>query len=180
MEYLKNYSIQSIPQSRMIRIQKEFVSKWVNIFRITSSNRIPNSVWSLGPLTLMMNVPVYWRSKAQRDVTLSSNETEYVSISKSLKNQMYLYFTSWYLVDLELLKLWEIPIKLFQCLWRKIFWRAQAHVTCFEEGTIKIEFVRSCINNSNILNEECKWWLKKYIWREVLRYRRKWHFIVLE
>jgi hypothetical protein len=39
-----------------------------------------------------MNVPVCWRSKAQRDVTLSSSEAEYVAISEAVKEIKFIYY----------------------------------------------------------------------------------------
>jgi hypothetical protein len=39
-----------------------------------------------------MNVPVCWRSKAQRGVTLSSSEAEYVAISEAVKQIKFIYY----------------------------------------------------------------------------------------
>jgi hypothetical protein len=39
-----------------------------------------------------MNVPVCWRSKAQRGVTLSSSEAEYVAISEAVKEIKFIYY----------------------------------------------------------------------------------------
>jgi hypothetical protein len=44
-----------------------------------------------GFIVNLMNVPVFWRSKAQRGVTLSSSEAEYVAISEAVKEITFIY-----------------------------------------------------------------------------------------
>jgi hypothetical protein len=39
-----------------------------------------------------MNVPVCWRSKAQRGVTLFSNKAEYLAISEAVKEIKFIYY----------------------------------------------------------------------------------------
>jgi hypothetical protein len=39
-----------------------------------------------------MNVPVCWRSKSQKGVTLSSTEAEYVAISEAVKEVKFIYY----------------------------------------------------------------------------------------
>jgi hypothetical protein len=39
-----------------------------------------------------MNLPVFWRFKAPRGVTLSSSEAEYVAISEAVKEIKFMYF----------------------------------------------------------------------------------------
>ena len=39
-----------------------------------------------------MNVPVCWRSKAQKGVTLSSSEAEYVAMSEAVKEIRFIYY----------------------------------------------------------------------------------------
>jgi hypothetical protein len=39
-----------------------------------------------------MNVPVCWRSKAQRGVTLSSSKAGYVAISEAVKEINFIYY----------------------------------------------------------------------------------------
>jgi hypothetical protein len=49
-----------------------------------------------------MNIPVWWRSKAQRGVTLSSSEAEYVTIYESVKEIKFMYFLHLYIgIDVE-------------------------------------------------------------------------------
>ena len=45
-----------------------------------------------GLIVYLMNVPVCWRSKAQRGVTLSSSEAEYVAISEAVKEIKFIYY----------------------------------------------------------------------------------------
>jgi hypothetical protein len=39
-----------------------------------------------------MNVPVCWRSKAQRGVTVSSSKSKYVAISDAVKEIKFIYY----------------------------------------------------------------------------------------
>jgi hypothetical protein len=44
-----------------------------------------------GFIVYLMNVPVCWRSKAQRGVTLSRSKAKYVAISEALKEIKFIY-----------------------------------------------------------------------------------------
>ena len=45
-----------------------------------------------GFIVYLLNVPIFWCSKAQRSVTLSSCEAEYVAISEAVKEIKFIYF----------------------------------------------------------------------------------------
>jgi hypothetical protein len=45
-----------------------------------------------GFIVYLMNVPVCWRSKAQRGVTLSNSEAEYVAISEAVNKVKFIYY----------------------------------------------------------------------------------------
>jgi hypothetical protein len=45
-----------------------------------------------GFIVYLMNVQVCWRSKAQRGVTLSSSEVEYVAMSEAVKKIKFIYY----------------------------------------------------------------------------------------
>jgi hypothetical protein len=45
-----------------------------------------------GFILYLMNVPVCWRSKLQKDVTLSSTEAEYVAMSEAVKDVKFIYY----------------------------------------------------------------------------------------
>jgi hypothetical protein len=45
-----------------------------------------------GFILYLMNVPVCWRSKSQKGVTLSSTETEYVAVSEAVKEVKFIYY----------------------------------------------------------------------------------------
>jgi hypothetical protein len=60
-----------------------------------------NSDWAGDPETrisvtgfiiYLMGIPVSWRSKAQRGVTLSSSKAEYVAISEAVKEIKFMYY----------------------------------------------------------------------------------------
>jgi hypothetical protein len=43
-------------------------------------------------IVYLQNLPICWRSKAQRGVTLSSSEAEYVAMSEAVKEIRFVYF----------------------------------------------------------------------------------------
>jgi hypothetical protein len=45
-----------------------------------------------GFVLYIMKVPVCWRSKSQKGVTLSSNEVEYVAMSEAVKEVKFIYY----------------------------------------------------------------------------------------
>jgi hypothetical protein len=45
-----------------------------------------------GFILYLMNVPVCWRSKSQKGVTLSSSEAEYVAMSEAVKEVEFIYY----------------------------------------------------------------------------------------
>jgi hypothetical protein len=45
-----------------------------------------------GFIVYLQNVPVCWRTKAQRGVTLPSSEAEYVAMSEAVKEIRFIYF----------------------------------------------------------------------------------------
>jgi hypothetical protein len=45
-----------------------------------------------GFILYLMNVPVCWRSKSQKGVTLSSSEAEYVAMSEAVKEVKFIYY----------------------------------------------------------------------------------------
>jgi hypothetical protein len=45
-----------------------------------------------GFILYLMNVPVCWRSKSQKGVTLSSTEAEYVAMSEEVKEVKFIYY----------------------------------------------------------------------------------------
>ena len=56
-----------------------------------------------GFILYFMGVPVLWRSKGQRSVTLSSSEAEYVALSEAAKEIKFIY---------QLLKCFGVEVKL--------------------------------------------------------------------
>ena len=51
-----------------------------------------NTLWSVsGFIVYLMGVPILWRSRQQRSVTLSSTEAEYVSLSEAAKEIKFVY-----------------------------------------------------------------------------------------
>jgi hypothetical protein len=116
-----------------------------------------------GFIVYLMNVPVCWRSKAQRGVTLSSSEAEYVAISEAVKEIKFIYYLLQG-IGIEI----ELPIIVKTDNIGAMFMAQNAssgvrtrHVDTryhyirenVEDGIIKIEFVRSIDNDSDIFTK---------------------------
>jgi hypothetical protein len=46
----------------------------------------------MGLSIYLLNVPIFWRSKSQKGVTLSSTEAEYIAISEAVKELKFIYY----------------------------------------------------------------------------------------
>jgi len=79
-----------------LKIQPNFDSKnsWkLKVFSDSDWAGDPETRISVtGFIVYLQNVPVCWRSKAQRGVTLSSSEAEYVAMSEAVKEIRFIYF----------------------------------------------------------------------------------------
>jgi hypothetical protein len=93
----------------MLRVVKFVIDTKTFYLKIRPENKIKN--WSLHLfcdcdwagdsekrisvtcfIVYLMNLPVCWRSKAQRGVTLSSSEAEYVAISEAVKEIKFIHY----------------------------------------------------------------------------------------
>jgi hypothetical protein len=45
-----------------------------------------------GFIFCLLDIPIYWRSKSQKGVTLSSTEAKYVEISEAVKQSKFVYY----------------------------------------------------------------------------------------
>jgi hypothetical protein len=110
-----------------------------------------------------MNVPVCWRSKAQRGVTFSSSKVEYVALSEAVKETKFIY----YLLREIRIEV-NLPIKVKTDNVGAMFMAQNAssgvrtrHMDTdyhyvrenLEEGIINIEFVKSIENDSDIFTK---------------------------
>ena len=116
-----------------------------------------------GFIIYLQGAPVCWRSKAQKGVTLSSSEAEYVAISDAVKEIKFLYFLLQNLgVELDL----PIVIKtdnigaLFMSQNSSSGVRTRHVDTRYhfirenvEDGIVKMEFVKSSDNDSDIFTK---------------------------
>jgi hypothetical protein len=109
-----------------------------------------------------MNVPVCWRSKAQRGVTLSSSKAEYVAISEAVKAIKFIYYLLKEIgieVNLPItVKTDNVGTKLGRnalsgIRTRHIDTRYHYIRKNLEEGFIKIEFVKAIENNFEIFTK---------------------------
>jgi len=109
----------------------------------------------------MKEVPIYWRSKAQQSVTLSSSEAEWIALSEAVKENMFV---------LQLLEIMKIKVKLpikvqvdntgaifmsknvttMNCT-KHVDVRTKFVNEYVEDGIIKIVFIKSQDNNSDIM-----------------------------
>jgi hypothetical protein len=111
-----------------------------------------------GFIVYLMNVPVCWRSRAQRGLTLPCSEAEYVAISEAVKESKFIYYILQRIgIDIEL----PIIVKTDNIGAMFMAQNSSSGVrTCHvdtryryirenvEEGIIKIEFVKSMDNDS--------------------------------
>jgi Reverse transcriptase (RNA-dependent DNA polymerase)/gag-polypeptide of LTR copia-type/Zinc knuckle len=116
-----------------------------------------------GFVIYLLDVPVCWRSKSQKGVTLSSTEAEYVAISEAVKEVKFVYYL---LCDLHIKV--KLPIVVKTDNIGAIFMSENAstgvrtrHVDTryhfvrefIEDGFIKVEFVRSVENDADIFTK---------------------------
>jgi len=116
-----------------------------------------------GFIIYLQGAPVCWRSKAQKGVTLSSSEAEYVAISDAVKEIKFLYFLLQNIgIDVEL----PIVVKtdnigaLFMSQnsstgvkTRHVDTRYHFIRENIEDGILKMEFVKSSDNDSDIFTK---------------------------
>jgi len=111
----------------------------------------------------LVNVPICWQSKAQKGVTLSSSEAEYVAISESVKEIKFIYYL---LKDVGIEIDLPIIVKTDNIGAMFISQNASSGVRTrhidtryyfvqenLEDGIIKIEFVKSAENDSDIFTK---------------------------
>jgi hypothetical protein len=91
-----------------------------------------------GFIIYLLSVPICWRSKSQKGVTLSSTEAKYVSIFEAVK-ELKVIFICYLLNDLHIKVDLSIVVK------------TDNIGAIFIDGFIKIEFVRSVENDSDLL-----------------------------
>jgi hypothetical protein len=111
----------------------------------------------------LLDVPICWRSKGQRSVALSSTKTEYIAISDAAKEVKFIYYL---LTDIHVKV--KLPIVVKTDNLGAIFMSENAstgvrtsHVDTryhsvrefIEDNFIKIEFVRSVENNSDVFTK---------------------------
>jgi hypothetical protein len=111
----------------------------------------------------LLNVPICWRSKALKGVTLSSTEAEYVATLEAVKEISFVYYL---LNDIHVQV--KIPIIVKTDNVGAIFMSENAstgvrtrhvdtryHFVCdfIEDGFSKIEFVRSVENDSDVFTK---------------------------
>jgi hypothetical protein len=134
-----------------------------------------------GYIIYFMNVPICWRSRGQKGVTLSTTEAEYVACSEVVKEILFiLYLLRHMKIEVEL------PIRVNVDNIGAIFLAENQnssdrtkHVDIryhfirqyIKEGTILIEFVRSSENDSdiftkNVTGEMFNKHVKKLIWKK--------------
>jgi hypothetical protein len=108
----------------------------------------------------LLNVPICWRSKSQKGVTLSSTEAEYIAISEAVKELKFIYYL---LDDLHIKVNFPIVVKTDNigvifisenastgfCI-RHVDTRYHLARGFIKDHFIKIEFVRSAENDSDL------------------------------
>jgi hypothetical protein len=116
-----------------------------------------------GFIVYLINVPVCWRSKAQRGVTLLSSEAEYVAISEAVKEIKFIYYLLQGIgieIDLLIIVKTDNIGAMFMAQNASSGVRTRHVDTGYhfirenvEDGIIKIEFVRLIDNDSDIFTK---------------------------
>jgi hypothetical protein len=116
-----------------------------------------------GFIIYLLNIPICWRSKSQKGMILSSTETEYVAISEDVKELKFMYY---FLCDLHIkvnltvvakmdiigaISMSENALTGFRT--RHVDTRYDFVREFIEDGFIKIEFVRSAENESDLFTK---------------------------
>jgi hypothetical protein len=116
-----------------------------------------------GFIIYLLNVPICWHSKSQKGVTSLSTEAKYVAISEAVKELKFIYYL---LSDLHIKVNLPIVVKMDNI--GAIFMSENAstgfrtrHVDTryhfvrefIEDGFIKIEFIRSVENDSDLFTK---------------------------
>jgi hypothetical protein len=111
-----------------------------------------------GFIVYLINVPVCWRSKAQRGATLSSSEAEYVAISEVVKEIKFIYYL---LREIGIEVNLPITVKTDNIGAMFMVQNASSGNTRYhyvrensEEGIINIKFVKSIENDSDIFTKK--------------------------
>jgi hypothetical protein len=149
-----------------LRIQPEFKGKNWSLQVFCDSDWSGNSkarISVTGFILYLMNVPVCLQSKSQKGVTLSSIEAEYVAMSEALKGVKFFYYFLCDIgieVDLPIIVKMDNVGAMFMAQnissgvrTRHVNTRYHFVRENLEEGIIKIEFVKSVENDSDIFTK---------------------------
>jgi len=117
----------------------------------------------MGYVVYFMDVPVCWRSHGQKSVKLSTSEAEYVACSEVVKEVLFI---------LQLLRHLQVKVQLPICVHvdnigaiflaenqnssdrtKHVDTRYHFVRQCKRDGTVLIEFVCSCNNDSDIFTK---------------------------
>jgi hypothetical protein len=101
-----------------------------------------------GFIIYLLNIPICWRSKSQKGVTLSSTEAEYVAISEAVKELKFIYCL---LSNLHIKV--NLPIVVKTNNIGAIFMSENNLTGFIKDCFIKIEFVRSGENDSDLFTK---------------------------
>jgi hypothetical protein len=153
----KNFCLQIKPEfkEKNWSLRVFFDSDWAG----DSETRISVAGFAL----YLMNVPVCWQSKSQKGVILSSTEAEYVAMSEAVKEVKFIYYL---LQDIGIEVKFPIIVKtdnvgaMFMAQNSSSGVRTQ-HVNTryhfvrenLDDGIIKIEFIKSIENQSDIFTK---------------------------
>jgi hypothetical protein len=101
-----------------------------------------------GFIIYLLNIPICWRSKSQKGVTLSSTEAEYVAISEAVKELKFIYCL---LSNLHIKV--NLPIVVKTNNIGAIFMSENNLTGFIKDCFIKIEIVRSGENDSDLFTK---------------------------
>jgi hypothetical protein len=88
LEILRVFKFLLTPTHLVSKFAQKIVKNWsLNLFCDSDgASDFEKRISVTGFIVYMMNVPIYWRSKTQRTVTLYSSKAEYFRISELFKD----------------------------------------------------------------------------------------------
>jgi hypothetical protein len=131
----------------------------------------------------LMHVPICWQSKAQRGVTLLCSEAEYVAVSESVKEIKFIYYLLKHVgidVDLPIIVKTDNIDAIFMAQNASPGVRTRHADTLYhfvrenlEDGMIKVEFVKSSENDSDIFTKNLNQEIYKRHMEKILEERHR-------
>jgi hypothetical protein len=111
-----------------------------------------------GFITYLLNLPICWRSKSQKGVTLSSTDAKYVAVSEAIKELKFIYYL---LSDLHIKV--NLPIVMKTDNIRAIFMSKMALLKL----SLSVQLKMTLIYLRRTLIRSCMWNTRRNFWKKL-------------